>query len=361
MRTGVTPWRTFAWLCLAVSTAPPVGSAAAPSTAELGRPLELPAGKEITAPWQAKVFLSEPRQVEAATFRLADDDRVGRILAVGPWLAGQWSARVQYARQFPPQPTEIVGMYRTVDLLPTEAEVRAEFFNAEGKRLNQYGYWLAPSADWKEFRLRFDKFPAGTAGVEYAFGLASRTHGQVWFARLSTQAAAAHPLADLAAPRLTRVPPPSTRQASGYFRVQRAGDTWWLIDPDGKPTFSLATPVPSPPANDPQAAVRRVDQIRAWGFNGLAGWHNLQRYARYNEEEQKAGRPTISQFAVINFHDSTKYGRYAMLTDRAGQMKDGEHGFPDPFDPAFVEAAQEGARHGAAGARLARPGCLVRR
>ena len=61
--------------------------------------LSLPEGDAFTAPWGTRLFLDKQRAVseaDAATFELADDPEVGRCLVVGPWLAGQWSARVQY-------------------------------------------------------------------------------------------------------------------------------------------------------------------------------------------------------------------------------------------------------------------------
>ena len=52
--------------------------------------------------------------------------------------------------------------------------------------------------------MRFDKFPVGTARMEFSFGLAQHAQGEVWFAQLETHPAGPHPLADLPAPKLTR-------------------------------------------------------------------------------------------------------------------------------------------------------------
>jgi hypothetical protein len=103
----------------------------------LAEPLPLPQGGKITAPWQPMLSLTgmNAKPEEAAGFRVADDPNVGRALVVGPWLAGSWYARVQYKKPYPPADMEIHGVYRTVDLLPYAAAVRADFYDTRGKRL----------------------------------------------------------------------------------------------------------------------------------------------------------------------------------------------------------------------------------
>jgi predicted small lipoprotein YifL len=272
-------------------------------------PLPLPPGDKVAAPWKPVLTLDRPelKPDEAAGFRVADDAKVGRALVVGPWLAGAWWAGGQYEKPFPPNATEVRGQYRTVDLLPYTAWVRADFYDAGGKRLNRVGYPLLPTADWTPFSVRFDKFPVGTARMKFSFGLGQHTQGEVWLAQLETHPAGPHPLEDLPAPKLTRPAPPPPQKGTGFWRVERFGQTWWLIDPEGRPSYSRATAPPNPPATWKEglaAADKYVAQLRDWGFDGLAGWHSLRLYALYNRELKKQGRPTIPQFAVLNYHDS---------------------------------------------------------
>ena len=310
--------------------------------------LSLPQGDEITAPWQPMLSLGCQKIApeEAAGFRLADDSNVGRALVIGPWLAGAWYARVQYEKPYPPKPVEVRGVYRTADLLPYTAVVRADFYDKTGKRLSTVRYPLYPVKQWTPFCLRFDKFPVRTAAMKFSFGLTQPTQGEVWFAQLEAQPAGPHPLANLPAPKLTRPAVPPRQDGTGFWRVAQFGETWWLIDPEGRPSYSRATAPPNPPATRREGmaiADKYVGQLRDWGFDGLAGWHSLRLYAHYNREQNKQGRPTIPQFAVLNYHDCFRYGPYDVLTDRRGRVKDGEHGFPDPFDPRFEAAARERA------------------
>ena len=261
-----------------------------------------------------------------------------------------WSARVEYNKPYPPVPTEIRGKYRTAELPLYTATVRADIYDARGKRLAEVSYPLVPAAEWKPFSVRFDKFPVGAAHMQFSFGLGQHTEGEVWFAQLEAHPAGPHPLADLPAPRLTRPGPPPRQKGSGFWRVEQFGETWWLLDPQGRPNYSLATAPPKPPATREEgmaAADKYVSQLRDWGFNGLAGWHSLPLYAYYNREVRKQGRPAIPQFAVLNYHKCLKHGQYDLLTDRRGRQKSGTHGFPDPFDPRFEAAARKQAEDSA--------------
>ena len=318
------------------------------ATAMMAEPMPLPAPGSVSAPWIERVFLTnnDISVEEAAHFRIVDDAEVGRALVVGPWLAGNWSARAEFDKDFLPENVNIAGLYRTVDLPHTSPVVRCECFDTLGKRLTNVSYYLPLSSQWKPFSLRFDKFPVGTHYVRFAFGLQTHALGNVWFAQLETQLAGEHPLSNLYEPELTRDSSPPQQRGTGFFRVEKYGKTWWLIDPDGLPYFSMATPAPSTSGSrdDFDAARQYVKQLRSWGFNGLAGWHNLSYYGTYNRMLAGQGDRPMPQFCVINYHDALDYGSYEFLTDRNGHQKAQEHGFPDPFDPGFVSAARRKAQ-----------------
>ena len=314
--------------------------------------LPLSKGGTLAPPWVPMLSLADAQvpPEKAARFRFAEDPKSGRALVVGPWLAGAWSARAQNKTASPAKPTEVCGLFRSVNL-PFGAMVRADFFDARNKRLTTATYPLMPAKDWTPFTVRFDKFPAGTASMEFSFGVWLHTQGEAWFARLETRPAGPHPLSDMPAPTLTRPAPPPLQKGTGFWRVERFGDTWWLLDPQGRPGYSRATDPPNPPSTLEEgmaAADRTAEQLRGWGFDGLAGWHSLRFWSRYNAELRKQGCPAIPQFAVLNYHDCLRHGAYDLLADRRGRRKDGEHGFPDPFDPRFEVAARKCAEAQAA-------------
>lgn len=322
----------------------PVAVLAALPAVSLCAELPLPAGDEIAAPWVVKLFLDEDGPVspaEAATFELADDADVGRTLTIGPWWCGKWSARVQHVENLPAEPIVVRGMYRTEGVLALMAGGRVEYFDADGKRIGMVPFALAAEEEWTPFTFRIDKFPPGAESMQLAFGLRTHTSGRVQFARLGYDAAGPHPLDGMAAPTITRSRPAGGFEGTGFFRVEQVGETWWLVDPLGKPFYSLATDPRSPAWDDDFIAncSRYVDQLRGWGFTGIAGWASATTYARYNDAMLEQGKPTFALFKVINFHDGGKYGEFDVLTDRHGDQKSDEHGFPDPFDPRFEATA----------------------
>ncbi|HJN19043.1 MAG TPA: hypothetical protein QGH10_26320 [Armatimonadota bacterium] len=212
--------------------------------------LPLPPGDTISGPWVVKLFLDDgdPTSLgEAAIIQLGDDAEVGRTLTIGPWWRGNWSARVQHVENLPVEPIVARGMYRTDGLLALMAGGRVEYFDTAGKRVGMMPFALAAEDEWTPFAFRIDKFPPGAESMQLAFGLRTHTSGRVQFARLGYDAAGPHPLSGMAGPVITRPRPPVGSEATGFFRVEKTDGSWWLVDPDGRPFYSLATDPPSPP------------------------------------------------------------------------------------------------------------------
>lgn len=313
-------------------------------------PLRLPEGNTLEGAWQAKAF-PQPgtgrRVADCAEFGVGDDPDKGRCLVVGPWTSGRWSARAEYTTAFGPEPLEVRGWYRTEGLSLCAAAVPWFYYDAKGKRIGDSAAALGSSTVWEAFSVRIDTFPRGTAGVRIGFGLRHHTEGRLWLSGLVVRPAdGRHPLAQkMGEPEITRPTPPPGQQGTGFFRTESFDGTWWLLDPTGQPFYSLATDggnlaFPSRPAPGADAFVR---QLRAWGFNSLAGWTNPRCWGPYNLKCVQEGQPPIPYWAVLNFH-AIRGADYDMLTDRRGDKKEGEHGFPDPFDPRFREAARRWAR-----------------
>jgi hypothetical protein len=73
--------------------------------------------------------------------------------------------------------------------------------------------------------------------------------------------------------------------ATGFFRTERLGDRWWIIDPDGHPFLHLAVVTVRPGGSEGQRAAfqrkfgseeRWIEQtttlLRSAGFNGAGNW-----------------------------------------------------------------------------------------
>lgn len=118
-----------------------------------------------------------------------------------------------------------------------------------------------------------------------------------------------------------------------YFRTERRGDRWQLIDPDGKPFFSLGMNGVYNQLVD-QASWLTVDfvdkygadahwlqrwadckleQVRGWGFNTLGAWHEKLYWGN--------GEPKTVEIRM------SRYAKKANV--------DWGIGFPDVFDSSF--------------------------
>ena len=78
-----------------------------------------------------------------------------------------------------------------------------------------------------------------------------------------------------------------------------------------------------------------AEQLRQCGFNSLAGWTNLDRWAQVNDALIAKGQLALPMFVVLQ--SNTLAGEFDWLTDGVDRASDG-HRFPDPFDPRFESA-----------------------
>ena len=140
-------------------------------------------------------------------------------------------------------------------------------------------------------------------------------------------------------------------KATGFFRPEKRGDRWWLVDPDGgrfihKAVVSVA-PLRTPGAQaafrdefgtEEKWAARTTAWLRTLGFNGTGAWSDTTRLR---------ATPTPVVYTLIwNFMSS--YGRR-----RGGTYQQPGHtGYPKDcifvFDPAFEEFCDEHAKQLAA-------------
>ena len=293
--------------------------------------------------WQKVVFLDEPDKTvaEPAVFAIVDDPEHGKALRVGPWRAGMWGVRYQYARRLPYAVATIRGWYKTQDLFPFQAQVVVSYFAGE-ERLAKRRYDLAPSPVWRAFEVTARYPPTGADGMSLAFGLGEKTAGSVVFADLSISDEA--PEAGLAMPgRVKRMLPLRSYEPSDTWRIERGGQEFWLVSPKGKPFYSLGAVGPvleggKEAADGPAWA----EFLRQWGFNSLAGWTSLERWAKANAAIEAAGKEPLPVLAVIS--TSNLPGSFVFLNDSRGRQQAKEHAFGDPWDPAYEAAYRAAVR-----------------
>lgn len=295
--------------------------------------------------WQRKLFnTGGVAEAEAAVFTFSKD-----AVAVGPWTAGEMSARVEYRKRIPLPKGEgvILGRYRTEGLLPRQAELRVQFYAGE-RALEKRSFALAAAPEGAELKVAVRRPPAGADALAVGFGLNEQTSGRVTFSdlRVSDQP---EPLNFDQLPELTRPRPPQGLKPSETTRLERAGDAWWLVDPAGKPFFSLGSTLYGVKSADKKGAAQEqamFEQMRRLGLNSTAGSHDLRRWAAFNKAQARAGRPTVMQFYTFETRVSDDYDTLVNAAgNNPGQSQAQaaakgafNHAFPDPFDPRWEAA-----------------------
>ena len=270
-------------------------------------------------------------------------------LAVSSWLTGTTSPRGEFRQHLPLVHGTILGRYRTVGLLPRQARVRLQFFAGE-RSLPTRDYALAAAEAWTDFALPIIRPPTGADAVSLAFGLAEKTAGRVEFADLRVSDRYEPPRFAEGLPALTRPAPPPQLAPGKRVRLAAADGAWWLVDPAGRPFFSVGSAGAAGRRGEPLAPV--AEQVRQLGFNSLGGSHDLKGWAAYNDTQVAAGRPYLFQFRILETRVDAGYDSLVDTTGanpgtpqaQAAQRGGFNHAFPDPFDPRWRAAIENRVR-----------------
>lgn len=168
--------------------------------------------------------------------------------------------------------------------------------------------------------------------IVYALGLAAQLLPAV-------PAAAAEPVVFPPVPgKVTRSEAPTDFKPGAFVRLEKRGDTWWLVTPAGRGFYATGTNGPSFDRSDPSMADgRRFDAtMRAIGFNSLAGWTSIPSWTALNDALVAEGKRPWAMFH--SFETGNMRGDFDRLSSASGSTGAVPHAFPDPFDPRFAEA-----------------------
>lgn len=266
-------------------------------------------------------------------------------LRVASWLTGTTSPRFEYRQRLPVTPGTVLGRFRTAGLLPRQARVRLQFFQAD-RSLVSRDYALGTADAWTDFALPIIRPPTGADAVSVAFGLAEKTAGRVEFADLRVSDHYDPPSFAAGPPTLTRPAPPPRLAPAPRVRLASAHGAWWLVDPAGRPFFSTGSAGAAGRRGELLAPV--AEQVRQLGFNSLGGSHDLKGWAAYNDAQLAAGRPCLFQFRILESRVGSGYDTLVDATGAnpgtpqalAAQKGGFNHAFPDPFDPRWRAAIE---------------------
>lgn len=318
--------------------------------------------------WKKQYFSESGagRTDETARFAIETEQSpqfTGPVLSLGPWQIGDYSLRYDWTQNIALKgPVTLRGSYRTENLLPGQAQIVVQWLK-DGKRLRRDTFDLPDAGTWTAFSVPLRRVPPGAQAFVPGFGLGEKTPaGRVLFGNLKVSDGIA-PLDFPADPGpLTRPAPPATltpppvpapeptdpnepiepaRVPVAHYRLQQAGEVWWMVTPDNKPFFSLGTDAPDFPANEGAKGREYEAQMRSYGFNSLAGWTNIERWSAINDALQAEGKTPLAAFVTLQSSDLE--GEFDVLQSARGDAIEAKHAFPDPFDPRFEMAYRTAA------------------
>jgi hypothetical protein len=288
--------------------------------------------------WQKAVFPPEGVSAEeAADFAIIADPIRGDSLSVGPWRQGQWGARYQCRDSLSILRGIVHGLYRTEGIEANAVTVSVQFFRGE-ERINVATERLGPAEEWTPFEVVFRRTPPGADSTRLALGLGRQTEGRALFTGLSVSPGVPPLVFPEEPPAVTRPAPPTDFERGKYFRIVERDGVWWLVSPSGKGFYSVGTDGPWYVAGDVAETKdpKHVAWLRRLHANSLAGWTDIKRWARINDELVAQGEIPFATF--ITMETGTERGDFDHLLDADGQTQSENHAFPDPFDPRFEEA-----------------------
>ena len=284
--------------------------------------------------------------VEGLTQPAASYRATGEVLAVGPWVAGRQDIRLVQSKAMPARKGSLKGEFRTEGLYPREGNIWIAY--KQGRRtIVETNYWLGTADSWTGFQFPVFEPPTGCDSIVVSFGFHMKTEGRFFIRNLELASPARMDAAHKELPCFTRSAAPKTDKANmGRVTLSHEGGNWTLVDPDGKPFFSLGCAMYGNRLPAEETAV----SLRDMGFNTIANGSSLEQWRAYNEKAGADGR--LFQFYRVN----TEVGRkYDCLVDRDG-LHPGEtkrperdvggfnHAFPDPFDPRWEADARQQVR-----------------
>jgi hypothetical protein len=165
--------------------------------------------------------------------RVAQFTATGKEIFMGAWIAGNDEPRLEYQASLPVREGSIHGKFRTDGLYPREANIWITYKRGN-QRLTELNYWLGVTEKWVPFDFPIITPPPGCDNIVVSFGFGMKTHGRVYLSDLKI-IAGPHQLPPISAakPMLTRATPPQAFLPGKSVRMEKVGNTSWLVDVNG--------------------------------------------------------------------------------------------------------------------------------
>lgn len=268
----------------------------------------------------------------------AQFSETGKEMSIGPWIAGLSKARLEYKESFPAKEGSVHGRFRTENLYPREAVVWVTYKRGN-ERISELSYWLGVADHWESFTFPIVKPPAGCDSILVSFGFAAKTPGRVHLSDLRVEGPYHLPDLPSQTAHLTRATPPQSFKPGKFVRLEKSGATWWLVDTNGKPFFSLGSAMYGKTTRPEDA----YPVLRDLGFNSLANGHDEAGWSAFNDKQVANRAPAMFEFHTVQSGVGQGYDTLVdaegnnpgMSQAQAAKIGGFNHAFADPYDPRW--------------------------
>lgn len=253
--------------------------------------------------------------------------------------------------------------YKTSDIVEYGLPFSAQFtIECEQNPTATYSKFISNASQWSQYFILLDNIPRDAKNIRISFHTRVNTKGSIWLDDVEFTEVDEHGVK--AFEKWRRQPIPSlagkkTQErlpATGFFRVEQLESGWTIVDPEGYPFWAMAIagtkrPARALPAEEnvhslvhERMTSDAINEIMysvfmdRCGFNSLAGW-SADDYGRLSEERKKENKPYLPMTKVLGLASSTR-NRNVYARDRDGNVLNGAHPFPDPFNPEWKQAAR---------------------
>ncbi|MEE9461435.1 MAG: beta-galactosidase [Bacteroidales bacterium] len=258
--------------------------------------------------------------------------------------------------------------YRTnsIDEYPIPLVCRFMVNRDQGEPL-RYSKFLSTRDDWTKISWVLDTLPEDAVSTDLMFFLWIRTKGTVIVDDVDFRMADESDIRQFESWRRISGPSPegdagrTAYAGSGYFRVEKDANRWWLVNPEGRATWAIASMGEIPGSKHGNSDLKLADWfikeygenrleyarmqyelLESWGFNSFAGW-TVGEFAKISSERHKKGENYMPLYRVLNFSIMGPDKDYYVKDNKGNYKGVHDHSFPDPFNPQWRRDAREKA------------------
>jgi hypothetical protein len=293
-----------------------------------------------------------------------------KVSKIAPLPVGSIDLRTEDPVGIDPHKVYILSFwYKTEGNREYPAALSANFtIVSENTPTVTYNKTVYNSEIWAKYFILLDNIPLDAKSLQLSFSSRITGKGAILMDEVEFREALEKDIKDFEKWRRQTIPKAVGNAkdkkftATGFFRVEKSDDRWWIVDPDGKPTWGLAISGTRLSPTDFGNPVTQTDWFKEnfgtshseanqklydiflndLGFNSLSGWSSDD-HAKLTSGKYGSGEPYLAFSRVIGLAGASNdpmvfaRDRNENLLNRSG------HEVPDPYNPIWRKAARDKA------------------